>query len=56
MKNTFAAIIALLTLALPAIAAASTWTIDPEHSSVGFKARHLMVSNVKSSCSIWPED
>lgn len=49
MKRTFAAIIALFTLALPAIAAASTWTIDPEHSYVGFKVRHLMVSNVKGN-------
>lgn len=49
MKHTFAAILALFTLALPAIAAASTWTIDPEHSYVGFKIRHLMVSNVKGN-------
>jgi len=50
MKKHFASIIALLiTLALPAMAAAATWTIDPEHSSVGFKIRHLMVSNVKGS-------
>lgn len=49
MKRTFATIIALVTLALPAIAAASTWTIDPEHSYVGFKARHLMVANVKGN-------
>ena len=49
MKRTFAAIIVLFTLALPAIAAASTWTIDPEHSYVGFKVRHLMVSNVKGN-------
>jgi len=50
MKKHFASIIALLiTLTLPAMAAAATWTIDPEHSSVGFKIRHLMVSNVKGS-------
>jgi polyisoprenoid-binding protein YceI len=24
-----------------------TWTIDPSHSSVGFVARHLMVSKVR---------
>lgn len=49
MKRTFATIIALVTLALPAFASASSWTIDPEHSYVGFKARHLMVANVKGN-------
>jgi polyisoprenoid-binding protein YceI len=39
------AIIALL--ALPSLVYASTWNIDPDHSSTGFKVRHLMVSNVK---------
>lgn len=34
-------------LIVPAAASASTWTIDPDHSSIGFKVRHLMVSNVK---------
>jgi polyisoprenoid-binding protein YceI len=34
-------------LVVPVIASASTWTIDAEHSSIGFKVRHLMVSNVK---------
>ena len=33
----------------PTLALASTWNIDPEHSSIGFKVRHLMVSNVKGS-------
>ncbi len=49
MKRMFVAIIALVTLVLPAIASASTWTIDPDHSYVGFKVRHLMVSNVKGN-------
>lgn len=41
-------IIALcLTLALPTLSLATTWNIDPEHSNVGFKVKHLMVSNVK---------
>jgi polyisoprenoid-binding protein YceI len=39
----------MLVLALPLAALAATWTIDPEHSSVGFKVRHLMVSNVKGN-------
>jgi len=49
MKPIFVAIVALFTLHPPAIASASTWAIDPEHSYVGFKVRHLMVSNVKGS-------
>jgi polyisoprenoid-binding protein YceI len=39
------AIVALL--AFPTLGLASTWNIDSDHSSVGFKVRHLMVSNVK---------
>ena len=38
---------AVFLLAVPALAPASTWNIDPEHSAVEFKVRHLMVSNVK---------
>jgi polyisoprenoid-binding protein YceI len=34
-------------LMLPSLAFATTWNIDPDHSSIGFKVRHLMVSNVK---------
>ena len=50
MKKNFALIIALIiTLALPVMAAAAIWNIDPDHSNVGFKVRHLMVSNVKGS-------
>src|SRR6516164_672111 len=26
---------------------AGTWTIDPEHSEIGFSVRHLMVSKVR---------
>lgn len=47
IKTTVAAA-AAFTLA-PAIALASTWTIDASHSDVGFSVRHLMVSNVKGS-------
>ena len=36
-----------LLLALPAVAGASTWNIDADHSNIEFKVRHLMVSNVK---------
>jgi len=34
---------------LPSLAFASTWNIDPDHTSTGFKVRHLMVSNVKGT-------
>lgn len=49
MKRIIATISSLIALALPACAFASTWNIDPDHSNVGFKVRHLMVSNVKGS-------
>ena len=38
---------AVFLLVVPTLALASTWNIDPEHSAVEFKVRHLMVSNVK---------
>jgi polyisoprenoid-binding protein YceI len=31
------------------LAQASTWTADPAHSNVGFKVKHMMVSNVHGS-------
>ena len=40
---------AALLLTAPTFASASTWNIDPDHSSIGFKVRHLMVSNVKGT-------
>ncbi len=49
MKRIIASISTIIALALPAFAFASTWTIDPDHSNVGFKVKHLMVSNVKGS-------
>ncbi|OGU07203.1 MAG: protein yceI precursor [Geobacteraceae bacterium GWC2_58_44] len=36
-------------LMVPTLALASTWNIDADHSSIGFKVRHLMVSNVKGA-------
>ena len=49
MKRIIASVSAIIALALPAFAFASTWTIDPDHSNIGFKVRHLMVSNVRGS-------
>lgn len=34
-------------IATPAVAQASTWTLDKAHSEVGFSVKHLMVSNVR---------
>ncbi len=49
MKRLISAIAVLALLALPLGASASTWNIDPDHSSVGFTVKHLMVSNVKGT-------
>jgi polyisoprenoid-binding protein YceI len=40
-----------IALMMPGTVMASTWTIDQDHSSVGFSVRHLMVSNVRGSFS-----
>jgi len=47
MKNLITTIAAVLTLAAPTFALAAPWNIDADHSSVGFKVRHMMVTNVK---------
>ena len=47
MKRLLASISTIVVLSLPALASATTWNIDPDHSNIGFKVRHLMVSNVK---------
>lgn len=49
MKRFLASITAVITLSLPVFASATTWNIDPDHSSIGFKVRHLMVTNVRGS-------
>lgn len=38
---------AVLLSILPAAAPAGTWELDPAHTSVQFKVRHMMVSNVR---------
>ncbi|GFO61077.1 polyisoprenoid-binding protein [Geomonas silvestris] len=49
MSRIISMLAALALLALPVLATAATYNIDPEHSNTGFKVRHLMVSNVKGS-------
>jgi len=48
MKPSFRALVVALaiTLALPGLAIAQTWVIDPAHTVSGFTVRHMMVSNV----------
>jgi polyisoprenoid-binding protein YceI len=46
--NRFLTLISIAVLCATApLAGAATYTIDPDHSSVQFKVKHLMVSNVK---------
>ena len=52
MSNFIRTIAVLVLLTFPALASATTWNIDPDHSSVGFKVKHLMVSNVKGTFEI----
>lgn len=47
MKNVISMIATVALLLLPTLASASTWQIDPDHTNIQFKVRHLMVSNVK---------
>ena len=49
MKRIIVSISTIIALVLPALATASTWNIDPDHSNIGFKVKHLMVSNVKGN-------
>ena len=41
------AIAIAMLIALPALAHADTWQIDPAHTNVEFTVRHMMISNVK---------
>ena len=49
MKRLLASISTIIALSLPALASATIWNIDPDHSNIGFKVRHLMISNVKGN-------
>ena len=39
----------VVALALPSLARAATWNLDPAHTSVQFSVRHLMVSTVRGA-------
>lgn len=41
------ALMAISLLSIPATASASTWEIDPAHSTIEFSVKHMMVSTVK---------
>lgn len=47
MKRAIIAIAAIAALILPSLSLAATWQIDPAHSEVGFKVRHMMIANVR---------
>jgi len=49
MKRIMGFFAAALLVMLPSLGLASTWNIDADHSNIGFKVRHLMVSNVKGA-------
>jgi polyisoprenoid-binding protein YceI len=41
------ALVIAVAIALPALANADTWHIDPAHTNVEFTVRHMMISNIK---------
>lgn len=43
------ALFALVPLALASQARASEWTLDPEHTEIGFSVRHMMVTDVRGA-------
>jgi polyisoprenoid-binding protein YceI len=49
MRNTKIVVALMSVLWSPALARASTWEIDPAHSSIEFSVKHMMVSTVKGS-------
>lgn len=49
MNRIVPSILAAAALALPSLASAADWNLDPAHSSAGFKVRHMMVSSVRGA-------
>jgi len=48
-KNITRAMLTVAIMAVPAWATATPWTIDSDHSNVGFSVSHLMVSHVRGN-------
>lgn len=51
MKSLLTLGILLALLVAPSLSMAHPWKIDPEHSTIGFKVRHMMIANVKGEFS-----
>src|ERR1043166_7532438 len=51
MHRLIASVIAVVVFVIPALGRASTWEIDPAHTSAQFAVRHLMVSTVRGEFS-----
>lgn len=49
MKSFTLPLIASLLISTSSVAATTTWTIDPAHSSASFKVKHMMISDVRGS-------
>ncbi len=47
LKVSIATLLIVLTLFVPVLAQAGSWDLDPAHTEVGFKIRHMMVTNVR---------
>lgn len=51
MKNLIKSVVAAAAFVVPSLALASTWEIDPGHSTANFTVRHMMVTNVRGEFS-----
>ena len=49
MNSFTLAIIAAILFSTSSIAATTSWHIDPAHSAVSFKVKHMMISDVSGS-------
>lgn len=49
MRITAIALLALAPLAFAPGARAAEWTLDPEHTEIGFSVRHMMVTDVRGA-------
>ncbi len=49
MKTAIVCVFTVLILLAPAVGAASTWNINPDHSSIQFQVRYMKVVNVKGA-------